>query len=263
MTVDVTRFCKAILREPTRNAVDGLRAVDRGAPDIDVLIEEHAAYRAALEDLGVATTVLPALDAYPDSVFVEDPALVYPEAAIQLRPGAPTRLGEAAEIAPFLEKTFPRLIRLQDGFADGGDVLNTADAVVIGLSDRTDRTGAEALAEILETLGRPARIVTPPPGVLHFKTACSLVGPETVLATAELLAGGDYFDGLDLIEVAPGEDPAANALAVNGTVLLAAGFPETEARLRDRGVAVRTVKLDEVMKLDAGLSCMSLRWNAE
>jgi dimethylargininase len=35
---------------------------------------EHAAYVAALEAAGVAVTVLEPLEAFPDSVFVEDPA---------------------------------------------------------------------------------------------------------------------------------------------------------------------------------------------
>jgi len=257
---DVTRFNHALLREPTESAVGGLRAVDRGAPNVTALMAEHAAYRDALETLGVATMMLPGLDGFPDAMFVEDPALVFPQGAILLRPGAPSRLGEAAEIAPVLEERFPRVMRLWQGFADGGDVLLTAEAVLIGLSARTDETGAEALAGTLAALGHTARIVSPPRDVLHFKTACSLVGPRTVLATAGLLAGGDFFPGLEVIEVAPGEEPAANALAVNGTVLLADGFPKTEARLRDHGFEVRRLKLDEVMKLDAGLSCMSLRW---
>ena len=257
---DVTRFSRALLRQPTQSAVDGLRAVDRGAPDVAALIAEHTAYRDALEALGVATTMLPGLEAFPDSLFVEDPALVFEEGAILLRPGAPSRLGEAAEIAPVLERRFARLLRQERGFADGGDVLLTADTVLIGLSSRTDETGAEELVRMLAEFGRAARIVKPPRDVLHFKTACSLVAPQTVLATPALLAGGDFFPGLDVIEVAPGEEPAANALAVNGTVLLADGFPNTAARLRDHGLTVKLLKLDEVMKLDAGLSCMSLRW---
>ena len=238
-----------------------MRSIDRGAPDIAALRVEHDAYVATLRALGVAVDELPALEAYPDSLFVEDPALVFPEAAILLRPGAPSRLGETGELRPTLEARFPRVVELEgQGFADGGDVLLTPDAVYVGLSARTDVEGAAALAGALTSLGRRAVVVTPPPGVLHLKTACSLVDDRTLLATRAMADAG-LFPGLDTIVVPDGEEPVANALCVNGVVLIAAGFPQTTALLAGRGYDVRTLKLDEVMKLDAGLSCMSLRWS--
>ncbi|MFD0915622.1 dimethylarginine dimethylaminohydrolase family protein [Pseudahrensia aquimaris] len=260
-TIDPTRFTDAILRRPARSAVNGLRAVDIGAPDIDAMMGEHLAYEAALGELGVQTHVLPALEDFPDSVYVEDPALVFAEGAILLRPGAPSRFGETAEIAPVLRERFDTVIALDKGFSDGGDILLTADKVIIGLSARTDEEGALALAGALSKLGYDSATVSPPEGVLHFKTACSLVAPDTVLATRQLIEGGDYFGGLRVLQVPDGEEPAANALCVNGTVLLAQGFQNTAKMLRDEGFAVRELPLNETMKLDAGLSCMSLRWN--
>ncbi|MCC6787990.1 MAG: dimethylarginine dimethylaminohydrolase, partial [Hyphomonadaceae bacterium] len=92
-------FNRAIVRTPSRSVVDGLRAVDVGAPNYEGVLREHAAYVHALEALGVSVETLPALEAFPDSVFVEDTALVFTGAAILLRPGAATRRGEAAEMA--------------------------------------------------------------------------------------------------------------------------------------------------------------------
>lgn len=260
MTASVHRFTRALVRRPAASAVDGLRSVDRGAPDIEALKAEHADYVAALEASGVRVEVLEALDAYPDALFVEDPALVFPEGAILLRPGAPSRLGEVAEIAPEIRSRFARVETLATGYADGGDVLVTPEAVYIGLSARTDRAGADALVASLAGLGREGIVVEPPAGVLHLKTACSLLDDRTLLAT-RAVADARLFDGLELIVVPEGEEPVANALRVNGTVLIAAGFPRTTALLASRGYQVVTLKLDEVMKLDAGLSCMSLRWS--
>jgi dimethylargininase len=255
---EVFRFGRALARQPGDSAVDGLRAVDRGAPEMDRFRAEHTAYVAALEAAGVAVEVLPALAGFPDSVFMEDPALTFPEGAILLRPGAPTRLGEAAELAAELRSRFDRVLEMESGFAEGGDVLVTPRAVMIGLSARTDARGAGALAALLTELGRKAEIVTPPPGVLHFKTACSLLDSETVLATDQL-AG--FFPGMRVVRVPEGEEAAANALRVNDVVLVGTGFPRTAETLDRLGYRVVPLDVAETSKLDAGLSCMSLRWN--
>lgn len=262
MPHSVHRFDRALARRPAASAVDGLRAVDRGAPDIAALRAEHEAYVGMLESLGVAVDVLEADEGFPDSMFVEDPALVFDNGAILLRPGAASRFGEAVAMERELTARFQRLIPLPDrGFADGGDVMVTPAAVFIGLSARTDAAGAEDLVEALAELGRKGVVVTPPPGVLHLKTACSLLDDETVLMT-EAMEKAALFPGMRALVVPEGEEPVANALRVNDTVLITEGFPKTETMLRENGYAVRRLKLDEVMKLDAGLSCMSLRWKA-
>jgi dimethylargininase len=259
MPASATTFTHAIVRRPAASAIHGLRSVERGVPDIDRLRLEHAAYVNTLTHLGLTVDVLGPLEAHPDSVFVEDPALVFPEGAIVLRPGAPSRLGEAAELRPALASRFATVLELSQGFADGGDVLRTPEVVYIGLSARTDEEGAAGLAALVATLGYRSLVVRPPAGVLHLKTACSLVDDHTLLATREIVEAG-IITGLDVLVVPDGEDLAANLLRINGVVLMAAGFTQTAAMLTAHGHDVRTLDLAEVMKLDAGLSCMSLRW---
>lgn len=254
---EVYRFDRALARRPADSAVDGLRSVDRGTPDIARFRAEHAAYVAALEAAGVAVDVLPELADYPDSVFVEDPALTFPEGAILLRPGAPSRFGEAAELATALRERFETVLTLDGGHADGGDILVTPRAVLVGRSARTDAAGAKALVAALATLGRVGEVVTPPPGVLHFKTACSLLDEETVLAAG---ARADYFPGMRVVRLPDGEEAAANALRVNDVVMLGAGFPRTRELLDGLGYSTVPLPVEETRKLDAGLSCMSLRW---
>jgi len=256
----VSRFTDAIVRQPARSAVRGLRAVDRGKPNVAALQRQHLAYCAVLERAGVLVHTLPAIEDFPDSLFVEDPALVFGEAAIVLRPGAASRFGEAAALRDELHLRFPTVLELPGpGFVDGGDVLVTPDCIFIGLSARTDRAGAEALVEQLSDLGRESRIVTPPPGVLHLKSACSLLDETTLLAT-KTLADSGVIEGLAITRVADGEEPAANALRINDSVLLPAGYPRTADRLRALGYTLEILVLDHVERLDAGLSCMSLRW---
>ena len=214
---------------------------------------------SALGSAGVEVTVLQPLEEFPDSLFVEDAALVFSEGAIRLRPGAPSRLGEAQHIAPVLEELFDVLLDLPSGYVDGGDVLVTPHGVIIGLSERTDRDGAGALAACLGKLGREAAIVEPPRGVLHLKSACSLLDDETMLCTPNL-AGTGMFDGFRHVFTADGEEAAANALRVNDVVLAAKACPRTIDRLDSLGYSVVPLETSEIGKLDAGLSCMSLRW---
>ncbi|MEO6581873.1 MAG: arginine deiminase family protein [Sphingomicrobium sp.] len=258
-TLDVCRFNRALVRLPAGSVVDGLRAEDRGNPTYEGICAEHDAYVAALRAAGVEATILPPLEAFPDSMFVEDPALLFTQGAILLRPGTPSRAAEAAELAPTLRDLFEVVIELPSGFADGGDVLVTPDRVMIGLSERTDRAGAEALVDCLAQLGRGAMIVETPDDVLHLKSACSLLDDETMLCTPGLAATG-IFDGFRQMTTADGEAGAANALRVNDVVLAGAGFPRTIERLDALGYAVVPIATQEIGKIDAGLSCMSLRW---
>lgn len=256
----VYEFNAAIVRAPGRSVVEGLRAEDRGSPTYEGVADEHDAYVAALREAGVDVTLLPPLEAFPDSIFVEDPALVFHEGAILLRPGTASRAGEVGEIAPVLAGLFGTVLELPSpGFADGGDVLVTPDTVMIGLSARTDRAGAEGLAAALARLGRKAAIVETPKDVLHFKTDCSLLDDETVLATGRLAQSG-VFDGFRQVIVPEGEEAAANALRVNGTVFVGADFRRTIDMLSGLGYRVVALKTTEIGKIDAGLSCMSLRW---
>ena len=248
---------RALLRRPAPAVVAGLSAAGL-SPDFDSVVAEHDAYAAALAAAGVKTDVLPALEAFPDCLFVEDPALVFPDCAVVLRPGATSRVGEAAAIRPALVERFERVVDLPEGTAEGGDVLRLPDVCLIGLSGRTNRAGAEALCDALRALNRAGKIVDTPEGVLHFKSECSLLDAETVLATPRL-AGTGVFAKHRVIETAEGEESAANALRVNDTLLVAKGFPRT-AEVLARSYSVVEVDVTEVSKIDAGLSCMSLLW---
>jgi dimethylargininase len=254
-------FKRALVRTPSASVVHGLRGGAGPDPSLEGIRREHAAYVAALEACGLAVTVLPPLEGFPDAVFVEDPALVFPDVAILLRPGAVSRRGEAAALEPVLREHFGTVLLLGEGHVDGGDVLATPEGFFIGLSTRTDAAGAAALVHLLARLGYPARVVRTPPGVLHLKTACSLLDGDTLLATAALAATGT-FDDFHILTVANGEEAAANALRLNDTILASAAAPRTLELLSRHGFNVMPLQVAEFSRLDAGLSCLSLRWRA-
>jgi dimethylargininase len=252
-------FNSAIVRSPGRSVVNGLRAHDGPSPVFESIAAEHRTYLDALQAAGVQVTTLAPLEQFPDSIFVEDPALAFTDVALLLRPGAPTRAAEAGVLAAELSARFPTVLKLHEGFADGGDVLVTPDRVFIGLSARTDRAGAAALERLLIEIGRKAEIVGVPAGTLHLKTDCALLDEETILAT-EALANSGLFGGYRVLVAPAAERHACNALRVNDVVFLRAGCPRTFEMLAAHGLNIVELPVAEVAKIDAGLSCMSLRW---
>lgn len=255
------RFSHAITRLPGNSITDGLREVDTGAPDLARFRAHHDAYIAALKSTGATVVELPALEAYPDSVFIEDAALCLAEGAIVLRPGAPSRLGEAAAIAPTLRALYTSVLTIDGpGYVDGGDILTTEREILIGQSARTDSAGIAELADLVAPWGYRVREVETPPGVLHFKTDCALLDETTILATERLAASG-CFGGYTVLHTAPGEEAAANCIRFNDRVIAPAGFPQTAERLRAAGYAVTEIPNTEAAKLDGGMSCLSLRFS--
>ena len=165
------QFTRAVTRKPGRSVVNGLRAVDVGAPDFDLLMTHHAAYIHALRQAGAEVIELEAEEEFPDALFVEDTALCLPEGVILMRPGAPSRLGEVDVIAEHLAPLFPRMARISGpGTIEAGDILTTPREVLVGQSARTNSDGIAELASLLESWGRTLREAPVPEGVLHFKT---------------------------------------------------------------------------------------------
>lgn len=254
-------FSHAITRRPSASIIAGLRAVDTGTPDLALMQAHHADYVAALRSTGAEVVELGALEAFPDSVFVEDTALCLPEGAVVMRPGAPTRLGEAAEMAPHLQRLYGSVKQISgaEAFIEGGDILTTETEILVGRSARTNAAGVAELTALVADWGHRVREVFTPPGVLHFKTDCSLLDGETILSTKRLDASG-CFAGYKVIHVAEDEEACANTIRFNNLVIMPAGFPRTRDVLDAAGYSVYEIGNSECAKLDGGMSCLSLRF---
>lgn len=257
----IFEFDTALVRDPASTVVNGLTSQSGPRAEFPTVLQEHAAYVQALTECGLSVERLPPLEEFPDSIFVEDPALVFSDAAILLRPGAPSRLGEGEHLDDVLSRRFGRVLRMQQGFADGGDMLLTPAGMFIGLSKRTNHAGATELSRLLRELGIAARIVDTPATTLHLKSDCSLIGEDHMLCTSGLAVAG-LFEGYRQLIVPDSEKPAANALRLNDTLLVGDRFPRTLELLTSHGYHVRPMPTTHIGRLDAGLSCMSLRWKA-
>jgi dimethylargininase len=254
-------FDNALVRDPAPTVVKGLTSQPGPPPEFAAVAREHALYVQALTECGLSVERLPPLEDFPDSIFVEDPALVFGDAAILLRPGAPSRLGEGAHLESALLRRFEQVLQMQHGFADGGDMLLTPQGMFIGLSRRTDHAGAAELGGLLQQLGISSRIVATPADTLHLKSDCSLIDDDHIVCTAGLGASG-LFEGYRKLIVPDNEKQAANVLRLNDILLVGDRFPRTIDLLAGHGYKVRPIPTTNTGKLDAGLSCMSLRWKA-
>ena len=251
-------FTHAITRLPSENFANGLTTANLGRPDYQLILKQHHAYRQALLGLGLDVVVLPAEPAYPDSYFVEDPAIVTPKIAIITRAGAPARRGEETSLAPFLEYYRPLAHIQPPGTVDGGDVLMVGEHFFIGLSERTNLLGAKLLAEHLAAAGYTSESVPVAAG-LHLKSSVNYVGENTLLVTQNL-SGYPGFAGYEKLILDDDEPYAANTLWVNDSLLMPKGFPKTKLKLSQLRMPIIELDVSEVRKMDGGLTCMSLRF---
>ncbi|GAB4131661.1 MAG: dimethylarginine dimethylaminohydrolase [Acidobacteriota bacterium] len=252
-------FRHAIARSPCRAIVRGLSTAGLGEPDYGRAVEQHREYLAALRSCGLNLTVLPSIEEYPDSVFVEDTAVCTPYCAVVSRPGAPSRRGEAELIAPVLSGFYSQVERIvEPGTLDAGDVMVAGSHCFVGLSSRTNEAGAAQLIAILEQYGMSGSTIPVEAG-LHLKSSVAYLGEGRVLGTRNLLSLSE-FRSYRRIEVPDEEAYASNCIWVNGRIIMPAGHPMTRSRIGTLGCPVIEVDTSEFRKLDGGVSCLSLRF---
>jgi dimethylargininase len=227
-------------------------------------VREHAAYEDALRTLGCRVERLPDLPEHPDSVFVEDTAIVFDQVAVIARPGAASRRGEVESAARALEKHRPLAYIQAPATLDGGDVLVTRGRVFVGVTGRTNADGARQLATILAPHGFQV-VPVPVTGCLHLKSAVTLLRasrvdspvPEALLLNPAWIDPA-FFAGFDLIEVDPSEPDAGNVLLVGDRVVCAEAHTATRRRLQAHGVLSSAVSAGELAKAEGGVTCCSI-----
>jgi dimethylargininase len=251
----------AFTRPVSRRIADcELTHLDRTPIDADAAARQHAAYEQALVAAGLEVVRLPELPKHPDSVFVEDTAILLGDHAVITRPGAPSRRAETDSTAAFLGAHFT-IHRLTRGRLDGGDVLRIGRTLYVGQSRRTDCAGIVALANIAARLGYEV-IEVPHDQCLHLKTGATFAGHDEA-GRPTLLINPDWIDpscfhDLALLPSHPAEAFGANVLQAGDRLIYPAAYPRTAERLRAVGFDVDEVDIGELEKAEAGLTCMSL-----
>ena len=233
-----------------------LTFLKREAIDYARAVEQHRRYEACLAGLGAHVVSLPAEPDYPDSMFVEDPALVLDEIAIVNRMGVESRRGECDSLASVLKQYRPIAWLMEPATLEGGDVLRMGRRLFVGISPRTNAAGVEQLTEILRPWGYAIETVGLR-GCMHLKSGCSALDDDTILVNREWI-DTRKFHGFELVDVGGSEPHAANVLRLGDTVIMAECFPETRRIVERRGYRVRSLDISELQKAESGLTCSCL-----
>ena len=243
-----------------------LSFIARQPIDLQIARAQHRAYEQLLEKLGARVVSLPAEPDLPDSMFVEDPAIVLDELAVIFPLGTESRRPEAGSLAQALSK-FRKLEHVTlPGTLEGGDILRIGSRLFVGLTKRSNAEGIRQLAAILGPHHYKV-IAVPVTGCLHLKSAVTYIGRKQVSGSratfATLLANRAWFDtepftGFEWIDVDPAEPHAANVLALGNTIIFPKSFPRTCARIEAAGFHVTPLDISELQKAESGLTCSSL-----
>lgn len=233
-----------------------LTFVERQPIDLLKACDQHRAYEQLLERIGARVHSLPAEPDLPDSMFVEDPAIVLDELAIIFPLGTESRRPEAASLAKALIPFRKLAYITAPGIIEGGDVLRIGRTLYVGLTKRTNPEGIRQLAAIVGPHNYKV-IAVPVSGCLHLKSAVTYLGRNYLLANIAWF-DSTFFDRYEWVDVAPEEPHAANALALGDTVIFPASFPQTRARIESSGFHVTPLDISELQKAESGLTCSSL-----
>jgi dimethylargininase len=249
---------RVLVRPVSARYAECLRSDARARVDVARARVQHEAYVAAIRALGIPVEAVPADDTSPDACFIEDTAVVTQAHAIATRPGAPSRRAEVAPVAAALARHLVLHSMEAPASLDGGDVLRIGHRLYVGLSSRTNRAGADALANVAARDGLEVVVVTVRGG-LHLKSACTLATPTLLVYDPAVLRDADLQAFRD-VEAMPAMEPVgANVLALGDATLASAAAPATVDALRARGIDVRVVDVGEMHKGDGALTCLSLR----
>jgi len=236
------------------------RCIRTNVEKIDVALAErqHTEYCKALQKLGLELIWIEGDNTLPDSCFVEDTAVVFGEKAIVCNMKIKSRVKDVVEVAKVLEKLKETYYIKPPATIDGGDVLKIEDKVFVGLSTRTNLHAIHQLRKILENSNLeivPVKIHN----VVHLKSACTYLGNNYVILSKGHF-DTDILRDYKKILVPRGEEYTADCLAINGTILMAQGYPKTKKLIEKEGFFVKELEVSEFRKGEGALTCLSIIW---
>jgi len=254
----------ALVCLPVDTVDRGLRLEDLGEVDVASAKKQHRRYCFALEHLGYTLVQIPPDNRYPDSVFVEDPAVIIQDTLIITRLRRKERQGEEIRLEHTLAPFFPRVLHIEEpGFIEGGDVLITDKRIYVGISGRTNAEGVEQLAKIArDRCGLPTSIIEIPKNWLHLKGEVTFhrnpgKSENGLITVSEEIASHFADSGYELVVTPREERFGGNSISGDGEIFVHGGRAQSKKLLRDAGFRIHELWMSEFEKIDGALSCLS------
>lgn len=228
--------------------------------------EQQLQFVQVLRRHGVTVMILGNLPGINSQHFTRDIGFCIDNAFFPARMGTPYREPERRALGKFLPR-LSKVVHLERGRIEGGDVMLFADKVLVGLGEATNTEAVEELRRKLAELDNPREVVPVPfaqRGVVHLDTRFNLVG-ENVALFARKSFGPDtirWFENyFDLIE-ATDEETAnfeINTLAVGNDHVVMQNRSERLAReVQRRGLTPILVEYSEVTRWPGSFRCTTL-----
>lgn len=256
------QFTRAITKQPAQSLINGLSLDENNLkPDYQLALKQHEQYINALKQSGLSVMTLPASEAFPDSCFVEDIAVLAPEFAIITRPGAETRRQEITTTPDLLSDDYTESVihtLTEPALLEGGDVMLIDKQFYIGLSSRTNAAGVEQFTAIAQSYGYAVTAI-PVSYSLHLKTGVTYLGDNRLVMTEDYQDEA-AFAGFEKIITPSDENNCANIIRINSQVIVPEGYSETQTAIEALGYQTIAVNISEFAKIDGGLTCLSLRF---
>jgi len=227
--------------------------------DVPLARQQHRRYCEILSDLGKTVLFLPPDDRFPDGPFVEDTAVVVEDRALITYPGAASRRGEVVASAEVM-RHFLELTQVESpATLEGGDVLQVGTTIFVG---RTERTSDAGIAALSDWAGSSRRVIPVDiAGALHLKTIVNALGDDVVVLSGEGV-DSSIFSDYRILKAPEEEAKRLSFLAIGDHVLLPMDCPETGKMFQKEGFTLIPLDISEIRKAQAGLTCMSVLFEA-
>lgn len=247
----------AFVRRPAPRLAEGLTThIERQPVDVSLALRQWDDYVDELMAHAWEIVEAPPADDCPDSVFIEDTAVIFAGEAIITSPGAPERRAEIHGVEETLTTHGLTIHRIEPSARlDGGDVLKIGSTMYVGRGGRTNEAGIASMRSIVEPLGGHV-VAVPISRVLHLKSAVTALPDGTVIGWDPLV---DDLSAFETYLSVPEELGAHVVILDPETVLMSARAPRTADILRQRGLQVVPVDISEFEKLEGCVTCLSVR----
>jgi dimethylargininase len=251
-------FDCAFVRRPSNSYVNCVSSnPDRDKIDVTLAKEEHRGYVSILKECGVKVVELSPLEDFPDSVFMQDPAVLGECYSVIGRFGEATRRGEEKVLVGELKtgnvKVGLPIVVQEPGTLEGGDIVVTDQEIFVGQSSRTNSDGARQLAGALKA----RKVISIKTSLFHLLCGCTYLNNRTMLITPEMVSPSS-FPGFKFVTIPKEETYATDALYLGDRrVLIPLGYPRAKAKLEQAGYKPLETDVSEFYKGDGGITCLS------